>query len=454
MDKTGAPSVSDPPRPSDFRPLGPAGAAALLEAAARDHESRDLELEGHWGLTARLTVRSGRVLAARAGRLQGADAVMRIFLWPEARYRWTAADQPARGAVQVTIEATIEQLINEGLRHRAVWQTMLRGLPSLSARLEIDFGRAAVELAGLPPPARSLCRLCDGQRTIGEVLRDCDVPDLEAASTIAHLLGAGVLVPVADQSHAGKPLHDEVPAIGHAGDYAPTGQFPVAAVVASARWPLVVIGVVLGIGAALWLSGKRNTISLPPSDTDSHQTPGQAAISSTNLNIRSVTTKQSPIPNSSPGQPSTGPSPTPAAQPDNSAAAHDATPSGQTPGPAITPLLAACERARAHGDARRILSDCDRALAGGAERPDLLALLAELELERGHFAQAAARARRAIALDPKLPEAYAYLGFAEAEAGGRREALAAYRKYLALAPRGRYAADVRAIVRDAGAETH
>jgi Flp pilus assembly protein TadD len=92
-------------------------------------------------------------------------------------------------------------------------------------------------------------------------------------------------------------------------------------------------------------------------------------------------------------------------------------------------------------------------VAAGAGRADLLAYLAQAELERGRFSKAAAHARRAVALDPNLAEAYAYLGFAQSEAGRKREALTAYRQYLELAPRGRYAEDVRAIVR-AGAGEH
>ncbi len=111
-------------------------------------------------------------------------------------------------------------------------------------------------------------------------------------------------------------------------------------------------------------------------------------------------------------------------------------------------LLDVCDRGRKAGGGVRIDAACEAAIDAGALRADLFASSAERALEGGDFAKAAARARRALILDPKLAEAYAYLGFAEGEAGRERQAAIAYRRYLSLAPAGRFADDVRAILRE------
>jgi tetratricopeptide (TPR) repeat protein len=73
-------------------------------------------------------------------------------------------------------------------------------------------------------------------------------------------------------------------------------------------------------------------------------------------------------------------------------------------------------------------------------------MLAKTEFERGRSRPAFAWASKAIALDANQADAYVFLGGAEQALGHRAAAKTAYQRYLQLSPRGRYAADLRAIL--------
>ena len=74
-------------------------------------------------------------------------------------------------------------------------------------------------------------------------------------------------------------------------------------------------------------------------------------------------------------------------------------------------------------------------------------ILAKTEFDRGRASQATTWARKAVAIDPDASDAYVFIGSAEQNAGHSQLAKAAYQRYLQLAPRGRYAADLRAVLK-------
>jgi hypothetical protein len=141
----------------------------------------------------------------------------------------------------------------------------------------------------------------------------------------------------------------------------------------------------------------------------------------------------------------------PIASPVTPAAATIAPPSPaavEPPAPA-SPAPDAATRCRAAVRAKRfreMLDVCDAA-ARAPEGADLALLVANAELEHGRAASAQRWARLAVDGDPRLAEAYVIIGSVEQQAGHRAAAHDAYARYLALAPKGRYAADLRAISR-------
>jgi tetratricopeptide (TPR) repeat protein len=74
-------------------------------------------------------------------------------------------------------------------------------------------------------------------------------------------------------------------------------------------------------------------------------------------------------------------------------------------------------------------------------------MLANAELDSGNYAKTLDWAKRALEVDPKIPEAYVFIGGAEQQLAHLPEAAAAYQKYLEMEPQGRWAGELRSILR-------
>jgi tetratricopeptide (TPR) repeat protein len=109
-------------------------------------------------------------------------------------------------------------------------------------------------------------------------------------------------------------------------------------------------------------------------------------------------------------------------------------------------VRAACEKAIRGGRARRIIRACADAFAADPTVAEIAVAVAKAELDRGRSAQALAWGKKAVGADPNVADAYVFIGGAEQNAGRGKAAKQAYQRYLELAPKGRYAADLRAIV--------
>lgn len=116
------------------------------------------------------------------------------------------------------------------------------------------------------------------------------------------------------------------------------------------------------------------------------------------------------------------------------------------PAAAATDRVADCKAAHRKHRRREALAACTEAAAQHPDVAELAAMLAQHEFELGHAQRALTWAGKAIALDERHAEAYVFLGGAEQALGRGAAARTAYLRYLALAPRGRYAADLRAVL--------
>jgi tetratricopeptide (TPR) repeat protein len=138
------------------------------------------------------------------------------------------------------------------------------------------------------------------------------------------------------------------------------------------------------------------------------------------------------------------------AEPPSAAAATEA-----APAPSAEPVAAAdaddvgtrCKTAMRARKGRDILKACPDAFEADSSNAHIALALAKVEFDRGRSAQALAWGKKALAADPNSADAYVYIGGAEQNAGHRKAAKEAYQRYLQLAPSGRYASDLRAIVR-------
>jgi len=117
------------------------------------------------------------------------------------------------------------------------------------------------------------------------------------------------------------------------------------------------------------------------------------------------------------------------------------------PQPSDEDTRQSCNQAIAGKQSKKILASCAEAFAANPSAADLAVVLAKIEFDHGRIAQAFEWSKKAIAADPNVADAYVFVGEAEQSAGHKQAARDAYAHYLRLAPSGRYATDLRAVLR-------
>jgi hypothetical protein len=146
--------------------------------------------------------------------------------------------------------------------------------------------------------------------------------------------------------------------------------------------------------------------------------------------------------------PPASPAPAPVGEPAIAAVAEPTevtAPAKPLAAPAESPsgAFAACTRAVG----KTALATCQRAFAENPDSADIAVMLAKTEFDRGRARPAIEWAKVAISLDAHRADAYVFLGSAEHASGHTAAAKAAYQRYLQLAPKGRYAGELRGILR-------
>jgi CheY-like chemotaxis protein len=116
--------------------------------------------------------RDGKVIDAEVGRLSGANALYRLFSWSEGQFA-VEFKQIRRHDV---IDTPMAPLLMEGMRRLDESTRLLDRFPPSSSVLEVDCRALAEELAELPDEVNTVLRLCDGTRTLQEVVEDSEHP--------------------------------------------------------------------------------------------------------------------------------------------------------------------------------------------------------------------------------------------------------------------------------------
>ena len=127
--------------------------------------------------------RDGKVIDAEVGRLYGAYALYRLFSWSEGQFAVEFKHIRRHDVIDLSMAA----LLMEGMRRIDESAHLLEQLPSPHHVLEVDCRVLAEELAELPDEMNSVLRLCDGARTLQEVVEESDHPDLETLAIISKL---------------------------------------------------------------------------------------------------------------------------------------------------------------------------------------------------------------------------------------------------------------------------
>jgi tetratricopeptide (TPR) repeat protein len=108
--------------------------------------------------------------------------------------------------------------------------------------------------------------------------------------------------------------------------------------------------------------------------------------------------------------------------------------------------IADCRAQMTAGRIAHAVTSCRAASEARPRSSEALTLLAEAEFTRGHTGVALKLATQAANMNQNFADAYVIIGGVYQEKGKNAEARAAYEQYLALQPKGKHAADLRAIL--------
>jgi CheY-like chemotaxis protein len=169
--------------------LADVGVVDLVQTIELNRKSGIIHVANRDGRRGSIFFRDGKVIDAEVGRLSGANAVYRLFTWSEGQFA-VEFKQIRRHDV---IETAMAPLLMEGMRRLDESSHLLEKLPSPQSVLEVDCRVLAEELAELPDEMNTVLRLCDGARTLHEVIEDSDQPDLEALHIINKLLAGQII---------------------------------------------------------------------------------------------------------------------------------------------------------------------------------------------------------------------------------------------------------------------
>jgi DNA-binding response OmpR family regulator len=422
--------------------LSEVGVIDLLQTMEVNRRSGIIHLGTRdWGRAA-VTFREGRPVNAEAGRLRGREALYRLLSWDDGFFEVEL--RPVRG--RDLVERTVPALLAEGILRLEERTRLLAQLPPLDTVFVVSFRELVNRVGELPDEVGDLIRLFDGWRTMVEVIDDCDLPDLGALRIISRLHderlfaeGQRELAPP-DEADTLRLPSPPPPAPGPPSPAPPPPAPPPVTAEADSDPAAALQGarrrLILRVGASaatVILAALVITAAAGRRSRGEHRAPVAAA----------PVVRPAPVLAQPPAPPLAVPQPPPAP---TAVAVPAPVP---VPGPDRESLRAACHEADddGRGKYRAVMAACQAAVDADPGAVDVMLILAAAEANRGHDRQALGWAEKALAVDPAAPDAYVFLGNGQQAAGRQGDARAAYQKYLELAPQGKYAADLRAVLR-------
>lgn len=185
--------------------LSDVGVVDLVQTIELNRKSGIIHIVNRDNRRGSIFFRDGKIIDAEVGRLSGATAVYRLFSWSEGQFA-VEFKQIRRHDV---VDTPMAPLLMEGMRRLDETTRLLERLPSPKAVLEVDCRVLAEELAELPDEMNSVLRLCDGTRTLQEVVEDSDQADLEALTAVSKLFAEHILFARAAPDPAGESAPTE-----------------------------------------------------------------------------------------------------------------------------------------------------------------------------------------------------------------------------------------------------
>ena len=162
----------------------------LLQTIDVSRKSGVLTLVSTDGQAGMISFDSGAVINATVEDLVGEDAVYRHLLWRDGTF-----DLEFRrvSLSERTVHRTTQALLMEGMRRLDEWSRLSELLPSFSTVLEIDPVMLRERLREIPDDQNEMVRLIDGQRTLGQVLREHGGDHVDALRRVVDLYFEGVV---------------------------------------------------------------------------------------------------------------------------------------------------------------------------------------------------------------------------------------------------------------------
>ncbi len=467
------------------------GVVDLLQSAALGRKSGVLHLRTSEGRRAAIYLRNGKVIDAELGRLVAEDALYRLLVWTEGEFEF----EPKQIRRKEVIEASSEALLFEGMRRLEEWGRLCEQLPPLGSVFEVDYRELGDRLSEIPDEINSILRLFDGRRSLLQVVEDCDFGDLEALTVLSKLYFEKLIFPASAAAAQDEPVPLDLPepampptveSEAHQDDE--TQRHLREKMAAPAGWghdegdePSTAREEAAEHRGEAPQEASDNIIPFP--------TPSHADAETDSPEGRTEASNESPEQVEEPpatGRPTTrrnlllgsgllavaagvvwgvvhrtGPvamAPVAVAPTLDAAAVVDAAmvaastppaPPPKTPeSPTYEALLAQVKELTEHHRAAKALPLLEQAISIKADGVEALVLLANIHLDRGHASKASDYAHRAATADPTNPDAQLVQGAADQQLGHNGEARAAYQKYLQLAPHGKYASDIRAVLKE------
>jgi len=137
----------------------------------------------------------GVVVQASAGRLQGEDAILDAFGWPEGQLTFV----PEEKTVTPNVAHGVDVLILEGERDAGAFHRMHELIPT--DRVSFQFSQPSSEEARctLGPPQWRVLRLVDGVRDVRDLVEGAQLPRNDVLRLLLQLTEAGFLEKVDSQ---------------------------------------------------------------------------------------------------------------------------------------------------------------------------------------------------------------------------------------------------------------
>jgi CheY-like chemotaxis protein len=180
--------------------LSDVGVVDLVQTIELNRKSGIIHIVNRDGRRGSIFFRDGKVIDAEVGRLSGAQALYRLFSWSDGQFAVEFKHIRRHDVIGMSVAA----LLMEGMRRLDESTHLLESLPGTNHVLEVDCRVLAEELAELPDEVNSVLRLCDGARTLQEVVEDSDHPDLETLSIISKLFLGQIIFAREAPEHGGE----------------------------------------------------------------------------------------------------------------------------------------------------------------------------------------------------------------------------------------------------------